>query len=111
MNGQAGGADDFDFLIGNWRVHHRRLKERLANNHEWIEFEGTSSAQKLLGGSANLDDNVLDFPDGSFRAISLRAFDSLKKQWSIWWLDSRTPGSPRPAGGRPFRKRRGNFLR
>ena len=35
------GANDFDFLIGDWRVHHRRLKERLAGNHDWIEFEGT----------------------------------------------------------------------
>src|SRR6266403_5923537 len=32
------GVHDFDFLVGRWRVHHRKLKERLANNHEWIEF-------------------------------------------------------------------------
>jgi len=41
---------DFDFLVGHWRVHHRRLKERLANSHEWIEFEGTLSSQPLMGG-------------------------------------------------------------
>lgn len=27
-------AHDFDFFVGRWSVHHRRLKERLANSHE-----------------------------------------------------------------------------
>jgi hypothetical protein len=36
VKNEATGANDFDFLIGNWRVHHCRLKERLADNHEWI---------------------------------------------------------------------------
>ncbi len=26
---------DFDFYWGKWRVHHRRLKERLAGSDEW----------------------------------------------------------------------------
>lgn len=30
----APGVHDFDFLVGRWTVHHRKLKERLANNHE-----------------------------------------------------------------------------
>jgi len=41
MKNQTKGSNDFDFLVGSWRVHHRRLKERLAGNHDWIEFEGT----------------------------------------------------------------------
>ena len=86
------GVSDFDFFIGSWRVVHRRLKERLVNNSEWVEFEGTSTAQKILGGFGNIDDNTLALPDGAYRAASLRAFDPDKKQWSIWWLDSRNPG-------------------
>lgn len=86
------GSHDFDFLIGHWRVHHRRLKERLAGSHEWIEFGGTMTAQPLLNGTANVDDNVLEFPEGVYRAASLRAFDAATKTWAIWWLDSRQPG-------------------
>ncbi len=26
------GLHDFDFLVGNWQVHHRKLRERLANS-------------------------------------------------------------------------------
>jgi hypothetical protein len=91
----AGAApNDFDFLVGHWQVHHRRLKERLANNHEWIEFEGTSVLQKTMGGYGTFDDNVLDFPGGAYRAVGLRSFDPKSGQWSIWWLDSRTPLGP-----------------
>ena len=35
---------DFDFYMGTWQVHHRRLKERLCGSHEWQEFEGKSRA-------------------------------------------------------------------
>jgi ketosteroid isomerase-like protein len=88
----ADGGGDFDLFMGNWRVHHRRLKERLSNNHEWIEFEGTSTAQKILGGLGNMDDNVLNFPAGTYRALTFRTFNPAKKLWSIWWIDSRNPG-------------------
>jgi len=86
------GVNGFDFLIGNWRVHHRRLKERLANNREWVEFEGTSIARKILGGRGNMDDNVLNLPGGAYRAVTVRTYDPAEKLWSIWWIDSRHPG-------------------
>ena len=40
------GLHDFDFLVGDWRVQHRRLKERLANNHEWVR---SSTARAATG--------------------------------------------------------------
>jgi hypothetical protein len=88
------GVHDFDFLVGQWRVHHRTLKERLANSHEWIEFEGTLVNQPLMGGYSNVDDTVFEKPDAPFRGVALRSFDSKTQQWSIWWLDSRTPLGP-----------------
>lgn len=84
---------DFDFLIGSWRVAHRRLKDRLADSQEWVEFAGTTVVQKTLGGLGNMDDNMLDSPDGAYRAVTLRSFDAETRQWSIWWLDGRHPGT------------------
>src|ERR1700688_2194324 len=92
--GAVPGLHDFDFLVGHWRVHHRKLKERLVNSHEWIEFEGTLSSQALMGGYSNVDDLVLDVPGVPYRGVALRSFDSKTQQWSIWWLDSRTPLGP-----------------
>jgi hypothetical protein len=85
------GLHDFDFFIGEWRVHHRRLKERLAGSHEWLEFDGTTSTRETMGGWGNMDDNLLDMPGGAYRAVTLRAFDPKTGQWSIWWLDGRNP--------------------
>lgn len=82
---------DFDFVIGDWLVKHRRLKERLANCYEWIEFDGEMSTRKILGGYGNVEDNVLYFPEGEFRAIALRSYDTTTATWSIWWLDGRFP--------------------
>jgi ketosteroid isomerase-like protein len=105
----ADGRRDFDFFIGSWRVHHRRLKERLAHNHDWVEFEGASTAQKILGGLGNMDDNVLNLPDGSYRAVTIRTYDAAKKLWSIWWIDSRHPGSLDPPVVGSFENRVGTF--
>jgi len=87
------GLHDFDFFVGEWAVHHRQLKQRLAGSHDWLEFEGTTSTRKIMGGWGNMDDNLLDKPGGAYRAVTLRAFDPTTGQWSIWWLDGRTPSA------------------
>jgi hypothetical protein len=80
---------DFDFRAGRWQAHHRRLKERLANDYEWVEFDGTQTFWKLLDGWANADENVFKMPGGDYRGVSLRAYDPITREWAIWWLDGR----------------------
>lgn len=87
----ASAPSDFDFVLGDWHVRHRRLKERLAGCDDWDEFDGEMSTRAILGGYGNVEDNLLRFPDGEFRAIALRAFDPSTSQWRIWWLDGRFP--------------------
>jgi hypothetical protein len=84
---------DFDFIIGDWSVKHRRLNERLKGCRDWTEFDGLSSTTKTLGGFGNLEDNLLRFPDGEVRAIAVRSYCAATKTWSIWWLDGRNPTS------------------
>lgn len=84
---------DFDFLIGRWRVAHRRLNERLKGCTEWTRFGGLCVAHKTLGGFGNVDDNWLELPSGAYRALTMRAYDPVQRHWSIWWLDGRSPGA------------------
>lgn len=92
-------ARDWEWLIGSWTVQHRRLRERLAGSMAWDEFAGTCTNWPLMGGRANVDDNILELPAGRYRGVSLRAFDVQTRQWSIWWIDSRTPGIDPPVRG------------
>jgi len=84
-------AHDFDFLIGKWRVHHWRLKDRLANSHEWIEFDGSSTLWMTMDGRGTVDDNFIDLPGNPYRAVGVRGYDPKTRTWAIFWLDGRNP--------------------
>jgi hypothetical protein len=88
---EPAAPSDFDFIIGDWSVRHRRLDERLVGCTAWTEFAGRSSTRKILGGFGNLEDNLLDFPTGAFRAAAMRSYCATARSWSIWWLDGRNP--------------------
>lgn len=94
MNDRAvniAGLHDFDFLIGRWTMHSRRLRERLKGSHEWIEFEATSTARPLMSGLGNEDEFHTDAWPG-FVGMSIRFFNPKTKKWSIYWADNRNGG-------------------
>lgn len=82
--------DDFDFLIGKWKVVNKRLKERLVGNDEWIEFSGELEVRKTLNGYANVDEYKTEFNGEEFHAVTVRVFNPDEKIWSIYWLDTFT---------------------
>jgi hypothetical protein len=91
------GLHDFDLRAGRWTAHHRRLKERLAGSREWVEFDGTQTCWTLMGGFANVDENLFRIPGNEYKGVTLRAYDPKTGEWAIWWLDGRNPfGSLEP---------------
>src|SRR5579864_9356528 len=52
---QRDGSHDFDFLIGDWKAHVRRLPERLQGSNVWVEYNGISNHKKLLDSNANFE--------------------------------------------------------
>jgi hypothetical protein len=52
---QRDGSHDFDFLIGDWKAHVRRLPDRLNNSNAWVEYDGISNHHKLLDSNANFE--------------------------------------------------------
>jgi hypothetical protein len=101
-------ANDFDFLIGNWSVQHRRLKQRLAGSTEWIEFTGPATARKILGGVGNFDEIEIPLPSGAYLGATLRLFNPATQLWSIYWIDSRYAVMDPPMIGK-FEDGRGLF--
>ena len=89
-------CDDFDFLMGIWRCRHRYRVRRLGSCNDWIEFDGTCAARKILAGYGNTDESDIGMPGGRYTGISLRLWDPDREQWTIHWLDSRRPGRVGP---------------
>jgi hypothetical protein len=102
------GINDFDFLIGEWSVVHRRLKKRLAGDTEWIEISGPASVRKILGGLGNFDEFQIPLPEGAYIGSTLRLFNPATQLWSIYWMDSRNPALDPPMVGK-FGNGRGLF--
>lgn len=46
---------DFDFLVGKWKMHNRRLNKRLEDCKDWTEFDSSDENFKILGGTADMD--------------------------------------------------------
>lgn len=103
-------SHDFDFLVGDWSVKHRRLRDRLAGSSEWEEFNGKLSCHKILGGMGNSDQNFLELPGDYYHAMTVRTFEPKNKEWSIWWFDGRYPGSLDPPVKGQFVDGVGTFL-
>ncbi|HEY3782891.1 MAG TPA: hypothetical protein VGL56_17540 [Fimbriimonadaceae bacterium] len=66
-------ARDFDFIVGNWSIHNRKLKLRLCGCTEWREFDFESKTRMVLSGFGNLDES----------GNTLRLFDPDTRLWSI----------------------------
>ncbi len=90
-NVRSGGPNDWRWFFGAWRVQHRKLRGRLVGSNTWDEFDGRCSCWETMAGLGNVDDNLLNAPDGPYRAMTVRAFDPDQRQWGIWWLDGRSP--------------------
>ena len=107
--GSAARAQDWAWLSGKWDVWHRRLKDRLAGSDDWEEFGGKSAFWQTMNGLGNIDDNSLEIRSGSYRGLSVRAFDEKSRQWSIWWLDGRNPTYIEPPVRGAFEHGTGTF--
>jgi hypothetical protein len=101
-----GRPGDFDFLLGHWQVHNRRLRQRHAGRTEWDEFPATSQAWVMLDGAVSVDE--MRFPTQAFSGMTLRTLDPATKRWSIYWINS-TNGQLFPPVHGGFDGERGEF--
>lgn len=86
---QRDGSHDFDFLIGDWRAHVRRLPDRLNGSSTWVEYNGISNHKKLLDSNANFEEFEVDSTDKRLhiKAQTLRLYNPESHQWSIYLVD------------------------
>jgi hypothetical protein len=109
---QRDGSHDFDFLIGDWKVHVRRLSDRLNNSNAWDVYDGISNHHKLLDSNANFEQFEVTSTDKKLhiKGQTLRLYNPATRQWSIYLvdLDNGTLDAPPVVGG--FTGKRGEFF-
>jgi len=83
------GAHDFDFIIGDWKAHVRRLPDRLNGSTTWIEYDGISRHKKILDSNANFEEFEVDGREKGqhIKAQTLRLYNPDSHQWSIYLVD------------------------
>ena len=81
------GRTDFDFLVGDWEVANRRLKQRHVGSTDWDEFPARLTMRLILGGLGNVDE--VNFPTKGWSGATFRFFNPESQRWSIYWVNSR----------------------
>lgn len=103
------GQHDFDFEIGTWKIHLKRLLHPLTGSNSWAEYEGTSITRKVWGGRANLEQFETEGSAGHVEGLTLRLYNPQSHQWSLYWANSKDGILGQPMIGE-FKNGRGEFF-
>ena len=103
------GQHDFDFEIGIWKTHLRRLVHPLTGSTTWIEYDGTTVVRKVWNGRANLVELDADGAAGHFEGLNLRLYNPQSHQWSLNFANSNDGTLSQPTIGE-FKNGRGEFF-
>jgi hypothetical protein len=102
------GSHDFDFEIGKWKTHLRRLVKPLTGSTTWVEYDGTTMVTRIWNGKANLVELDVSGPAGRIEALSLRLYNPDSHQWSLNFANSAGGTMAIPTIGE-FKNGRGEF--
>jgi hypothetical protein len=103
------GQRDFDFEIGVWKTHLKRLLHPLTGSSSWVELDGTSVVRKIWNGRANLVELETDAASGHLEVLSLRLYDPQARQWSLNTANAKSGTLSVPTIGE-FKDGRGEFF-
>ena len=101
--------NDFDFLIGSWRLNHEKLKSRLENCNDWEVFESTVEDFAMLEGLGNMDILRRTVDGKPFEGRTIRLFNPKTRLWSLYWVASDVGVMDPPVVG-SFEKDVGHFF-
>ena len=84
------GSHDWDWDIGTWKTHQKRLLHPLTGSTTWVEYSGTDVVRKIWDG-ANTGTIEADGPSGHLEIFAVRLYNPDAHQWSVYFTN--------PAGG------------
>ncbi len=101
------GQHDFDFGLGTWRTHIKRLIHPLSGSNQWATYAGTVTARKISNGFANLE-QIEAYGPSHLEIMNLRMYNAQSGQWSLNGANSSEGTLGQPMFGK-FTNGRGAF--
>ncbi len=83
------GAHDFDFNIGVWHTHIRRVPDPWSGSDKSIVLDGTVTVRKVFDGRAQLEEIEADGPNGHWEGLTLFLYNPQAHQWSQSFINSK----------------------
>ena len=83
------GQHDFDFNLGVWHTHIRRVLDPLSGSADSIELNGTVTVRKIWDGRAQLEEIEAEGPKGHWEGLTLFLYNPQSRQWSQSFMNSR----------------------
>jgi hypothetical protein len=80
--------DDFDFLVGKWKVKNQRLTSAENEPETWVEFDAELHMKKTIGGLGNVENLFMEINGAPFEGMAVRLFNPKTKLWKVYWMDS-----------------------
>jgi hypothetical protein len=104
------GQRDFDFELGSWKIHLKRLVHPLTGSTTWVAFDGMSVARKAWDGRAQIEEFEVGGPNGKIEGLTLRLYNPQAHQWSLYWANSKEGIIGGPPNVGEFKNGRGEFF-
>lgn len=102
------GQHDFDFQLGTWKTHVKRLRQPLTGSTDWVEYDGISVVRKVWNGRASLLELNVEGTAGPIEGMGLRLYNPETRLWIINWANSFDGALQTPMLG-SFKNGRGDF--
>jgi hypothetical protein len=103
------GQHDFDFNIGVWHTHIRRVLDPLSGGTHTIELNGTVAVRKVWDGRAQLEEIEADGPNGHWEGLTMFLYNPASHQWSQSFIGSKAATLEAPLIG-SFKDGRGELF-
>ena len=93
------GQHDFDFNIGVWHTHIRRIPDPFSDPGTSVELNGTVTVRKVWGGRGQMEEIEADGPNGHWEGLTTFLYNPQSHQWNQAFIDSREAAADAPLIG------------
>ena len=103
------GKNDFDFNLGVWHTHIRRVLDPFSGSDNSMELDGTVTVRKVWDGRGQLEEIEADGPKGHWEGLTMFLYNPQAHQWTQSFIDIEAAALTTPLVG-SFKDGRGELF-